>query len=58
MGLGGNKIEKCELKATSARLWITSLNSHFPHLRLSTKYGEYSEVAMFHEISELNKKNP
>ena len=23
MGLGGNKIEKCELKATSARLWIT-----------------------------------
>jgi hypothetical protein len=27
------------------KLWITSLNSHFSHLRLSTKYGEYSEVA-------------
>ena len=30
---GGSKVE------------ITSLNSHFLHLRLSTKYREYSEVA-------------
>jgi hypothetical protein len=43
---------------TRDKLYIASLNSHFPHLRLTTKYGEYSEVAMFHEISGLNKKNP
>jgi hypothetical protein len=46
---------KANLSRTVVKLWITSLNSHFAHLRLSTKYGEYSEVAMFHEISGLNK---
>ena len=29
----------------TAKVYITSLNSHFAHLRLSTKYGKYSEVA-------------
>jgi len=29
----------------TAKVWITSLNSHFAPLRLSTKYGEYCEVA-------------
>jgi hypothetical protein len=32
------------LKTSTAKLEITSLNLHLPHLRLSTKYGEYSEV--------------
>jgi hypothetical protein len=37
--------EKCELSSITAKVLITSLNSHFPTSGLSTKCGDYSEVA-------------
>jgi hypothetical protein len=39
-GMSGSKIGKCKLTSITAKLWITSLNSHFAEIYSGTEYWE------------------
>ena len=54
-GLSGSKIEKYKLTPTSEKLWITSLNLHFPQ---QTPHRKMLRVVKVGALEEVELSSP